>query len=180
MLKQVDISSSDDGIKSTTTTVSTSDSLNQFKSNKIRVIKSLPKIPPLITKSLSSSSQLNEVSPLITDENSKYKYTTTSQFLSPLNQYISSLKRDPSLSNIPQLTRCGTPHHNEAHTYFDKKSPLHSVLWNQINCILGAGIIALPYVYKQTGLIIGNIDGLLLLKLYILYIKYSGFNGKGC
>jgi len=73
-----------------------------------------------------------------------------------------SVQADPMAS--PQLPRDNlkyanmigaSPHHGETH--IEKRSPLSKVFYNMVNSVVGAGIVGLPYVFKQSGLLVGSV-----------------------
>ena len=62
----------------------------------------------------------------------------------------------------------GTPHHNEAHIKHLGQSPIRSVIFNMLNCIIGAGVVGLPFVFSTAGLF----GGLLLMIFFAIISAY--------
>ena len=75
-----------------------------------------------------------------------------------------SSNNDKIISNI-----IGTPHHNEAHIENPNGSSIKYAVWNQVNSIIGAGIIGLPNVYKISGLF----GGIILMIIFVFTTIYT-------
>mmetsp|Transcript_98921 Transcript_98921/g.121102 ORF Transcript_98921/g.121102 Transcript_98921/m.121102 type:complete len:493 (-) Transcript_98921:123-1601(-) len=124
----------------------------------------------------------NEDEGLLEQANANYGSTTNKSnkqihVLSPSMQSVTSFAQlqrimfNKSSSNFNMnkiIYPNQSPHHGEAHV-MGGSSPILSVVWNQVNSIVGAGIVGLPYVFKQSGIL----GGIILIVIFSYLTVYT-------